>query len=305
MNYYGRLDVRRAIMDFARADGGNGERECAFCNASVKCLQRNLGEYPVALDSAAAFDRALASGATAFYCSYWYYPGRDFSRPLGHDLVWTVRTKRGGLRSAKMVTARVIEALADTGIPNPWVKYSGQLGFDLLIPLEAIPNEIWMGDNDMLADLQRVLTNSIVNYLVERSGFSVKLVNDKNGASNVPADWHQMQLVVDGAVLQAKPSVEAQRFLIESLNGNLGWTDTCLLSELRVRRGLLLAPMSLNPESGLVSVPVSPREVAEFSVLDASPADAQAFEWTPPSQVARELKYVCSWRLVQTELAIV
>ena len=270
MRYYRRLDVRHAIMDFARASEGSGERECAFYNASSKDIQRHLSEHPIALDSAAAFDQALALGATAFYCSYWRYPGRDFSHPLGHDLVWAVRARQGGLKFAKVVTAWVTEALADDGISKPWIKYSGQLGFDILIPFEAIPNGAWMGDGHALADLQRGLTNSIASYLTERR-------------SSIRVDGVSSPLKIKRG------------------------TNTCLLSELRVRRGLLLAPMSLNPESGLVSVPIAPDEVVEFSVLDASPADARAFEWPPPSRVARGLvKYVYSWQLapVQTKLAI-
>jgi len=270
MNYYRRLDVRRAIMDFARASKSSGERECAFYNACTKGIQRHLSEHPIVLDSAAAFDRALASRATAFYCSYWRYPSPDFSRPLGHDLVWTVRARRGGLRFARTVTASVIEALADGGVSEPWVKYSGRLGFDLLISLEAIPNEAWAGDGDALTDLQGGLTSYIASYLVER--------------------WSNIHIDGASSPLRIKRG-----------------TDTCLLSELRARRGLLLAPMSLNPKSGLVSVPIAPDEVAEFSVLDASPADARAFEWVQPSRVARELvKHARPWQLaqVQTKLAI-
>lgn len=270
MDYYRRLDVRHTIMDFASASKGSGERECTFYNSRIKSMQRHLSEHPIVLDSAAAFDRALASGATAFYCSYWRYPGQDFSRPIGHDLVWIVRARRGGLEFAKMVIAWVTEALAEDGISEPWVKYSGQLGFDLLIPFEAIPPEAWAGDRYALTDLQRGLTNSIVSYLTERRS-SIRV----NGVSS----------------------------FLEIKQG----TDTCLLSELRVRRGLLLAPMSLNPESGLVSVPVAPDEVAEFSVLDSSPADARPFEWKQPSRVAHELvKHARPWQLapIQKKLAI-
>jgi hypothetical protein len=270
MEYYRRLDVRRTILDFVRANGGSGERECAFYNTRTKGLQRHLSEHPIVLDSAVTFDRVLASGATAFYCSYWRYPGQDFSRPLGHDLVWTVRARRGGLRFAKTVAALMIEALADGGVSEPWVKYSGQLGFDLLIPLETIPNGAWAGDGDTSADLQRGLTSYIASYLTEC--------------------WSNIH--IDGAYSPLKIK---------------RGTDTCILSELWVRRGLLLAPMSLNPESGLVSVPIAPDKVAEFSVLDASPADARVFEWVKPPRVARGLvKYAHPWQLapVQTKLAI-
>jgi hypothetical protein len=256
-------------LDFARANGGSGKRECAFYNARVKGVQRHFSEHPIFLDSAEAFDRALASGATAFYCSYWRYPGQDFSRPLGHDLVWIVRARRGGLGFAKAVTTWVTEALVNGGIPEPWVKYSGQLGFDLLIPLEAIPDEVWAGDGGALADLQRGLTSSIASYLTER--------------------WSNIH--VDGV----SSSFEIKR-----------GTDTCLFSELRVRRGLLLAPMSLNPETGLVSVPIAPDEIAEFSVLDASPADARAFEWVQPSGVTLGLvKYTRPWQLAPVPTKLV
>jgi len=265
MDYYRRLDVRQTIMDFASASNGSGERECTFYNSRIKSMQRHLSKHPIVLDSTAAFDRALASGATAFYCSYWRYLGQDFSRPIAHDLVWIMRARRGGLEFAKMVTAWVVEALAEDGISEPWVKYSGQLGFDILIPLEAIPNEAWAGDSYAVADLQRGLTNSIASYLTERHS-SIRV----NGVSS---------------------SLEIKRR-----------TNTCLLSELRVRRGLLLAPMSLNPESGLVSVPIAPDEVAEFSVLDASPADARPFEWKQPSRVVHELvKHAHPWQLAQVQ----
>jgi len=245
MEYYGRLDVRRAILDFARAGDGRAVRECAFYNARARSVQRHFsGGEPVFLDSAADIDRALASGATAFYCSYWRYSNGGLSRSFGHDLVWTVRARRGGLGFVKLVTKWALDALADAGVSEPWVKYSGQLGFDLVIPLEAIQCEA-SGVEDGLSSLQRGLTGYIASYLIKQFP----------------------RVSIDGA--------------FPSLLINQG-TETCLLSELRVRRGLLLAPMSLNPESGLVSMPLEPSRVMNFSALDASRVDVQAYEWKIP-----------------------
>ena len=254
-------------MNFA-ADGGKGERECAFYNLRVKSLQRNFGKYPVTLDSDEAFDLALGSGATAFYCSYWRYPDKDFSRPLGRDLVWTVRAGGGGLGFAKEVTAHVIEALVDGITFEPWVKYSGQLGFDLLIPLEAIPDEAWVGNSDAAVGFQAGMTSHIASYLGEH--------------------FSGVQVCGTSSPLEIKRG-----------------TKTCLLSELRVRRGLLLAPMSLCQESGLVSVPIDPSRVMEFSVFDASPADARAFEWVPPLRGVGWVESTLPWKLipVQTKFA--
>ncbi len=272
--YYKRLDVRRTITDFANARGSDSLRECAFYNSRAKSLQRyfNDGEprCPVILDKPAELDRALAVGASAFYCSYWRYPGQDFSRPVGRDLVWTTRAKQGGLKFARAATVWILKALADAGVSEPWVKYSGDLGFDVVIPLETIPCEDWAGGADVSASLQEGLTNYIAGYLHERFP----------------------NVTVDGVTSP-----------IEIKKGQ----KTCLLSELRARRGLLLAPMSLCPETGLVSVPVGPKQVGEFSIFDASPKNARAFEWVQPSIVARELvKHAHLWQVVpaQTKLEI-
>ena len=170
--YYHRLDVRRAITDFANAGESGSFREGAFYNSRAKSLQRyfNEGEArrPVVLGKPGELDHALRLGASAFYCSNWRYQGQDFSHPTGRDLVWIVRAKRGGLEFAKAVTAWILEALAGAGVPEPWVKYSGDLGFDLVIPLEMIPCEAVVGDLDSLAGLQEELTSYIGSYLRDR-----------------------------------------------------------------------------------------------------------------------------------------
>ena len=252
--YYQRLDVRRAITDFANASGSNGVRECGFYNSKVKGVQRYLddggSQTPIYLDKPSDVD--LAMGASAFYCSYWRYYWDDLVNPLGRDLVWTTRVENGGLKFAREATAWVVGALEEAGVPEPWVKYSGGLGFDLAIPLETIPCEAWAGSVDVLQGLQEGLTSYIVSYLRERcTGVLV------NGVSSP----------------------------IELKRGK----ETCLLSELRVKRGLLLAPMSLNPETGLVSVTVNPKKVESFSVLNASPEGVRGFDWVPPSRESYEL----------------
>jgi hypothetical protein len=252
-NYYRRWDVRRTILDFARAGEGNAFRECAFFNRRTESIQRylNFGESeqrrPLVFDSEESFELALRAGASAFYCSYWRYPALDGQlRPVGRDLVWILRAESGGLRFAKLVTKGVLEALTDCGLSEPWVKYSGDLGFDLILPLESFGWDVWAGSLEILDDVHGALTKHIASYLAERySGFRVE------GMS---------------------PKIRIKR-----------GSCTCLLSELRLRRGLLLAPMSLNPKTGLVSLPIAPEHLGTFSVLDASPADAYGYRWMLPN----------------------
>ncbi len=268
MYYYLRTDVRRAITGFSNASNSESFREGAFYNNRVKSIQRYFKEgearRPVVLNRQEELDRALALGASAFYSSVWWYQGFDFSSPVGHDLVWAARAEYGGLKFAKDVTIYVLEALAEAGAPEPWVKYNGALGFDLVVPLEMIPCEARIGGVVSLAGLQEELTSYIGGYLRER--FPVDVV----GVSS-PIKIKQGE-------------------------------KTCILSEVRARRGLLLAPMSLHPETGLVSVPVDPRQLEGFSVLDASPQNVRAFEWARPSKIAQGLlRYAKQWQPVHAQ----
>jgi len=243
--YYLRTDVKKAMCGYATSSRSYGIREGAFFNQKKKAFYRYIetenGKKPVNL-TAEGISEALRIGANAFYCSYWIYDSMDFSKPVGRDLVWVVRVKNGDLEFTKKVTKTVVEALSEAGA-EPLVKYSGDLGFDIVIPLEAIPFEIWQGDLKALDDLQSELSEAIVGNI--RSRFCV--------------------------------TMEGKRHTFIVKEGE----KTSLLSELRVKRGLLLAPMSLNPETGLVSVPVDPAELDSFTILDASPSRVSAMMWGP------------------------
>jgi hypothetical protein len=272
--YYHRLDVRQAIVDFANAGGNGCFREGAFYNSRAKSLQRYLADgevrRPVMLGKPGELDRALKLGASAFYCSNWRYQGQDLSRPAGSDLVWAIRAKRGGLEFAKAATILVLEAVESAGVSEPWVKYSGALGFDLILPLEMIPREAIVGGLSGLAGLQGELTSYVGGYLCERFP----------------------EISVGGVTSP-----------IEIKKGE----KTCVFSEFRARRGLLLAPMSICPETGLVSVQVDPREIDRFSVLEASPENARALGWEQPPKLARGLlRFIHPWEpdSVKARLAV-
>ena len=250
--YYRRQDVRRAILEFVRAGNGFPVREGAFYNARAGTLQRYLSRddsqhrQPVVFGSSASLDEALREGATAFYSSYCRYSNPEkLSGPIGRDIVWTLRAESGGLSFAEEVTTIVLQVIEDEGFPEPWVKYSGALGFDLILPLETLTGAGLPTDAGGLNEFQRELTTRMADDVIARVGFTV----NSNGS----------------------------RVTIRS------GSNTCLLSELGWSRGLLLAPMSLHPGSGLVSVPIPPEKVGSFSVMDASPESAHPVEWRVPS----------------------
>ncbi|KXB06858.1 hypothetical protein AKJ52_01435 [candidate division MSBL1 archaeon SCGC-AAA382C18] len=250
-HYYQKSGVKRAIIDFVHSGSDKPIRECAFYNNSIEQIQRkspNPNDNSVlVLDSEEKISTSLRNGAKAFYASVWHYSNpHEPSEIRGRDITWTIKSVEGGLSITKKVTQLFLEALKREGFPQPLVKYSGKLGFDILIPKDQIQSGS-PEDLDFLADLHRDLTKDICNYITEHSSFSLE-----DESSTV------------------------------KLTSRMG---TCLLTELRWRRGLLLTPMSLHPGSGLVSVPLLSREIPNFSVVDASPEKVHAREWSISSNI--------------------
>lgn len=249
--YYNRRDVRQAMLDFVYSGSSSPLRECAFYNNNIGGIQRHMNFddnrdslFVIASDS--SFDRSLRAGATAFYSSYWRYDDPyKAKRSRGRDLVWTLRAVDGGLSVVKEVASSFVGVLQEEGF-SPLVKYSGKLGFDVLISLEEAEERI-VFDLNAISKAQEKLTGRITNKISDRTDFAL--------------------------------SRENSDFVFE---GGLG---TCLLSELSWGRGLLLAPMSLHPSSGLVSAPVPPEEIGSFSALDASPEAAFPYQWNLTSRI--------------------
>lgn len=245
-DYYRQKRVRKAIIDFVYSGAQDPLRECAFFNSDIRDIQRHVYEEDsvLVLDSEEVVSRLLKRGSSAFYTSYWRYSDPfQASGVIGRDLAWSIRAKQGGLSASKKMADLFVEALSEEGFSEPLVKYSGELGFDILIPMENLQAGSSL-DLEFLTEVHRDLTISASDYIERESSFD----SDE-----------------DGSKIKFK--------------GRLG---TCLLTELRWRRGLILAPMSLHPNSGLVSVPLHPREIPEFSVVDATPENVQVREWSIP-----------------------
>ncbi len=245
MNYYSQTRVRHAILNFVYSGSPEPSREGAFYNEKVGEIQRHhpddRNDSVLVIDSEETITQTLRIGAKAFYASYWRYSNPSKSSGIrGRDLTWKIEAKEGGITVAKKITNLFLEALEKKGFPQPLVKYSGELGFDILIPLEDIQTGS-PEDLGFLSNVQDELTEYASEYIQSETSFKLQ-----DNRSQI-------------------------RFL-----GEMG---TCLLTERRWRRGLLLAPMSLHPSSGLVSVPLLPSEIMEFSVIEATPEKVHPREW--------------------------
>lgn len=261
MRYYMRADVRKALMDFMRPAEGIGVRESAVYNRRFRSIQRYLtvGGQRIPIEvSQSSLAHLVSQGAYAFYGSYWRYEGAVPETPIGRDLVWTVRAVSGGIAETKEITSLILEGFAEMDV-EPWVKYDGKLGFDLVLPLEAIPREVWVGNPSALDDLHQKLTAAAVGHVRER--------------------------LPDATIIWLNSGAKIAR-----------GSGECLLSELRIRRGLLLAPMSLNPSTGLVSLPLEPAGVSRFLPIDATRDFAKPAEWRIPRSPTYALLRIAAGR---------
>ncbi len=251
-NYYGQKGVRQAIIDFFYSGSSSPTREGAFFNKKIDEIQRQspVEDSLLVIDSQRTFTQSLKAGAKAFYSSYWRYSDPfDASGIRGRDLAWSLKAVEGGLSSVKEATTLFLEALEEEGFPSPLVKYSGKLGFDILIPIEDVQTGS-PDDLEFISEIHENITSQASKYV------------ENNGSFKIKEDESPIKFS--------------------------GSSGTCLLTELKWRRGLLLAPMSLHPRSGLVSVPLLPREVPEFSVVDATPSKVHIREWTISQETSHE-----------------
>lgn len=251
-NYYAQKGVMRAIIDFVYSGSQTPSREGAFFNKKIGKIQRHSpnGDSILVIDSEDVFSQAIRAGAKAFYSSYWRYRSPSEASGLqGRDLAWSLKAVEGGLSAAKEGTNMFLEVLEKVGFSNPLVKYSGDLGFDILIPLEDLQTGS-PDDLDFISEIHENLTSHFSDYLKGHGSFDLK------------------------------EEESPVRFS--------GSSGTCLLTELKWRRGLILAPMSLHPRSGLVSVPLLPREIPEFSVIEATPEKVRHLEWSISQEIPHE-----------------
>ncbi len=243
MGFYDQHKIKESILNFSYSGFQKPVRGGAIYDKHKEKIIRQGSEESdqIVLDSEEKVSKMVRKGAKSFYASYWRYEDpSEIKKIKGRDLVWTIEAKDGGIKIAKKLTDLFLEALETRGFPQPLIKYSGEMGFDVLIPTEDL--QISEKDNlSFLSNLQEELTKFSMGYIHRKTGFTKR---EKNSRIRFSAK-----------------------------------AGTCFLTEHKWRRGLILAPMSLHPSSELVSVPVAPSEIPEFSVLDATPDNAKPKKW--------------------------
>ena len=198
---------------------------------------------------------------------------------------------------SRYATFLIIEALKFHNLKNFSLKFSGNKGFHLGIPFKAFPQKVNDVETKLLFPEGPRVIASYLKYIIKDHLTAYLLKNKTVDKLLKSSGVNKEELVKDGVF---NPFV-----LVD--------VDTVLISN----RHMFRAPYSVNEKSGLVSVPIDPAFILDFSREDATidKVDAklgyldnfkegeathlitQAFDWNQklPSQTSEKVKETKSY----------
>ena len=247
LQYYKRKDVQEAMVAEAR------EREVGVCFG-----QHQFGKRPDVLLHPKDVLELVKRGVTSFHCSEerWTNPltlGPDLKTHelndlrAGWDLILDIDCKE--LEYSRIAAKLVVDALHHHDLKCVSVKFSGNHGFHIGVPFEAFPQEVNgtptrllfpEGPRKIAKYLQHMIHELLAEQLIGAAPLSVLAQRTGKKVS---------ELMKNGRF---------DPFSIVNI-------DTVLIAS----RHLYRMPYSFNEKSGLVSIPVDPRRIADFDVTDA------------------------------------
>jgi len=287
--YYSRLDVQKAMLDFAR----NREVSPRYFEGFGK--RPDILEYP---GDILAF---VKKGATSFHCSeeIWSDPlsvETGMSEILannlriGWDLLIDIDSKY--IDYSKIMANEIIRVLKFHGVKNIGVKFSGSKGFHLIIPWRAFPDVVnGVKTANMFPEWARVVLNYInsrvkhvvtekinqLNYKDAKYDFVKKYIRREGGILNLFDKSNNSSL---------EEQTEALKQSDESVNKEV-IPDLVLVSP----RHLFRMPYSLHEKTSLASIVIDKDKIDKFELKDADPMKVKVRNFYPRAEEgeAREL----------------
>lgn len=249
LKYYKRPEIQEALILYAE------DKEVA-----VRFGDKGFGKRPDMLTYPKDVLLLAQKGATSFHCSeeLWQNPlglipgvkkqDLDENRK-GWDLILDIDC--ASLEFSKIGADLVIQALQHEEIESISVKFSGNHGFHIAVPFEALPHEVnGIPTKDWFPEGPR----KIASYLSEKIRPFLK---------QALLDNYTMKEIVEGSQKPRQDLVKNGEFdPFEVLK-----IDTVLISS----RHLYRMPYSLHEKSGLASIPLPLTEVRNFDKMSAVP----------------------------------
>ncbi len=242
LKHYKRREIQEEMIEAAR------DKEIA-----VKYGDKGFGKRPDVLNNEKDVLEFAKNGATSFHCSeeLWHNPLQidtgmkkqelDDLRK-GWDLVLDIDCP--WLEYSQIAADLLIQALRYHGIAHLGVKFSGNHGFHIAVPFEALPEKVHNADTKLLFPdgprkiavyLQEMIRNHLSSRMLEAETISQIMAKTKKKPEELMKDKR------------------FDPFTLLSI-------DTVLISS----RHMYRMPYSFNEKSGLVSIPLNPKKIMEF-----------------------------------------
>jgi hypothetical protein len=247
LKFYSRKDVQRKIVEASRG------RE-----VGIKYGEGGFGKRPDIIQFESDILELSKNGATSFHISEerWKNPlllqsgmnkkQQDEIRN-GWDCILDVDTKF--IEYSKLTAELIVDALKFHDVKNIGIKFSGGSGFHIGVPFESFPTKV---DNQDIRLLFPEGVRVVADYL-----------------KNMIRDPLREKILSVSSVEEISKSVEKLKedLLIDSQFNPFSVVeiDSVLISS----RHLYRAPYSINEKKGLVSVPLKPNQIKNFSLSNA------------------------------------
>lgn len=263
LSYYKRVEIQQRIAENSQ------NREIAAR------YNDKFGKRPDSIQHPLDVMDIAKKGATSFHVSEerWINPlaiGTDMKRQelddlrIGWDLILDIDCPNFNI--SKLITHLLIVALQEHGVKTISVKYSGNKGFHIGVPFEAMPSTI---SGKETKNLFPEGPKKIAEYLIEVLRHKIKLEGDTvlfGNTKQIKISTLTQLLNTDKNQIFVKDG-EDNVFNPEAIME----LDTILISS----RHLYRMAYSLHEKSGLVSLPIDVEEVLEFDKERAKPENVK------------------------------
>ncbi len=268
LSYYKREDVQRAMVEH-----GAGKEVAARFN-------EQFGKRPDMLSYPSDVLELAKQGATSFHCSEELWTNPLLLQPQmpkteldklrkGWDLILDIDTDakedNARLQYSKIAADLIVKELKRQGIKSVTAKFSGNKGFHIAVPFEAFPKEV---NGKEIRDEFPAAAKRIAAYLREqiKKKLGEQILKRENGDYNAIAEKTGKNVKEFAYHIPGESGFESDRQLEFNAEPFLV-IDTILISS----RHMYRMPYSLHEKSGLVSMPVDPDRILEFSRETAAP----------------------------------
>jgi DNA primase catalytic subunit len=251
--YYSRKEIQERILHFAR------DREIGVMYDGY------FGKRPDVIETYFDVASLVKKGVQSFHCSEerWLNPLMLGSEKHEEDrnknrIGWDLILDLDGLcfEYAQIVAKILIEYFSSLGISSLSIKFSGNKGFHLAIPFEAFSAYTGIEETRLLFP---ELPKKIAMFLM-----------------------HTLRSKISKAIIEFEGSIEtiAKKYSIDVNDLKNDDAESCFFDFMKVieidtilitTRHLFRMPYSLHEKSGLVSIPIDPKRIMEFSKKEAKP----------------------------------